>query len=428
MTDRLVDPKFSNQVSAGWQGLSAEAFLGNAARSLGVITATESGWTPASAGAVPPISMAGGLPDPATIPTRDLMAAFQNVLERSASSALSYGGGLGFEGLRALLAGQSQEENGLAQGPENYVLTNGSSAAIDLLCRTILNPGDVVVAESPSFSGSLRTIRGHQVLLKAVSVDRQGLLPDELEDLLARLAAAGTPARMLYTVPDFHNPTGTTLELQRRLRVIEIAARNQMLILEDAAYADLFFDGERSPSLYALASGMGVLRAGTFSKTIATGLRVGWLQGRSDFISACSQMRFDMGGSPLVQRALAEYLSSSSWHDHLAAMRKLYARKCTVLCDALIAECEAYARFTRPDGGFFLWLQCLGGFSARAVVQAAAAEGLISVQGGGFFVEQGDDRHIRLAYSAAPLDELPEAAARLRRAFERVAETSELNR
>jgi 2-aminoadipate transaminase len=163
------------------------------------------------------------------------------------------------------------------------------------------------------------------------------------------------------------------------------------------------------------------LRVGTFSKTIATGLRVGWVQGRTDIVSVCNQMRFDMGGSPLIHRALAGYLDSGRWEEHAVEMRELYSQKCAVLCEALIDECEPYIRFHRPQGGYFLWLECAEGVSARAVAHAAADEGLACVPGGVFYLDGKDDRHIRLAFSFAPLVELPEAARRLRRAFERVA-------
>ena len=404
-----------------WQELTPLDYLSDAARSLGVLTPTDSGWPSPVPSSVRPISMAGGIPDPATLPHAELLDAIRIVLEEDAPGALSYGGSLGFEGLRDALAERSAQIDRVLQGSDNFLLTNGSSAAIELVCRTFINPGDVIVAESPSFSGSLRTLRGHQARLIPAPMDEYGLLPDALERVLDELSAAGTAGKLIYTVPDFHNPTGANLSLERRYRLLELAARHRALILEDDAYAEIFFGAAPLPSLYSLAGGEGVLRAGTFSKSIATGVRVGWIQGRSDFIAACSQMRFDMGGSPLLFRMLAEYVTSGHWQAHVAEMRRLYAEKCAALFEALIDECEPYIRLRRPDGGFFLWLTCAGGLDSRAVVRAAAEEGLIGVAGQGFFLDRGDNHHIRLAFSTAEVGEMGEAARRLRRAFARVA-------
>lgn len=400
---------------------AASQYLSDAARSIGVGAASESGWAPRPSGAARPIAMAGGIPDPASLPSGDLLEAMAVVLRRSAPEALRYGGTRGFEGLRAFLAGRSQELDRLTQTPDNFLLTNGSSAAIDLICRTFISPGEVIVAESPSYSGSLETLRGSQAHLAPVAVDEQGMVPEDLERVLAKLAGEGTPAKLIYSVPDFHNPTGAYLTLERRRQILSIAADHGALIVEDDAYTEIYFGREPLPSLYALAGGEGVLRVGTFSKTIATGLRVGWLQGPADFVSVCDEMRFDMGGSPLVYQMLAEYTGSGAWEKHVQAMRRLYAEKCAALSDALVDECEPYLRFQRPAGGFFLWLKCAGGIDAGSAVKAAAQEGLVCVPGRSFFLGSEDNQHIRLAFSTATVAEMPEAARRLRRALERVA-------
>jgi 2-aminoadipate transaminase len=420
MAERLPATEPAAGVVA-WRDVDPRTFLNQAALGIGAGTATDQGWVPQYAGDRPPIGMTGGIPDPQTLPLKTLMAAIQEAAEESTEEALRYGGTLGYEGLRQALADKSQTEDGLEQSPQNFQITNGSSAAIDTVCRTFLNPGDVVVAENPSFSGSFRTIRGNQARIVPVSVDGEGMNTDDLEAVLTRLEGEGTPAKLIYTVPDFHNPTGVNLSVKRRESLLEIAAKHRTTILEDDAYIDLYFSSDRLPSLYALAGGQGVLRAGSFSKTIATGLRMGWLQGRADFVALCNQMRFDMGGSPLLQRGLAKYAASGAWEEHAAEMRELYATKCAAVSEALIDECEPYLRFLRPDGGFFIWLELAPGISARRAVQAAAEEGLICVAGDHFFLGDSGDRHIRIAFSTAPISALPEAARRLREAFERIA-------
>jgi 2-aminoadipate transaminase len=420
MADNPLSPALAPG-SSSWRDADPRTLLSQAAQSIGVGSSTDQGWAPQVISTNPPIGMSGGIPDPQSLPLQGLMAAIQAAAEDSTPEALRYGGTLGFEGLRQCLAEKSQREDGLDQSPANFQITNGSSAAIDLVCRTFLNPGDVVAAEAPSFSGSFRTVRGNLARIVPVPMDSQGIRTDELDRILTELERDGTPAKLIYTVPDFHNPTGVNLSIERRMEFIEAAAKHHALILEDDAYIDLYFDDRRLPSLYALSGGEGVLRAGSFSKTIATGLRVGWLQGREDFVALCNQMRFDMGGSPLLHRALARYAASGEWDEHATAMRELYASKCAAMSEALVDECESYVRFHRPEGGFFLWLEVADGISASAVVQAAAEEGLICVPGHHFFLDKADDRHIRIAFSTAPISAMPEAARRLRAAFERVA-------
>lgn len=417
-----IQPTTTLEATSLWEGLSPLDYLSSAAGAIGVGTGADMGWAPAPSGSLPPIGMAGGIPDPATLPQAELLEAMRTVLQREAAEALRYGGTLGYDGLRTALAHKSERDDRLSQSAENFLLTNGSSAAIDLICSTFINPGDVIITESPSYSGSLRTLRGHQARLAPVALDGDGLVPEDLERVLSALEHEGARAKLIYSVPDFHNPTGAYLSLERRRRLVEIAARHRVLIVEDDAYSDIYFGQRPLPTVYALAGGEGVLRVGTFSKTIATGLRVGWVQGRADFIAACNQMRFDMGGSPLVHRMLAQYISSGRWDEHVAGLRNLYAEKCELLSETLIDECEPYMRFQRPAGGFFLWLACAEGIDARRVVAAAAEEGVSCVPGHSFFLEPGRHQHVRLAYSQARLDEMPEAARRLRRAFERAAD------
>ena len=405
--------------AATLEPLAPDAFLSDSARKLGAGIGSAGGWAPAASGPLPPIAMSGGIPDPDALPREDLLEAMRAVLAESAPEALRYGGTRGFDGLRAALAERSEREDRVSQSPENFLLTNGCSAVIDLICSTFINPGDVIIAESITYPGTLRTLRGHQARIEPVAIDSDGMVPDDLELVLTRLRAAGTPAKLIYTIADFHNPTGANLSLERRRRVIEIASRHRVVIVEDDAYSEISFESERLPSLYSIAGGEGVLRAGTFSKTIATGLRVGWLQGRTDFVAACDQMRFDMGGSPLVHRMLAEYVGSGRWEEHVVAMRRLYAEKCAALGDAIADECEPYVRFQRPAGGYFLWLTCAEGIDAGIVAKAAAEEGLICVPGRSFFLAGGNSRHLRLAFTTAPLADMPEAARRLRRAFAR---------
>ncbi len=410
-----------SSTAGGWQTASILDFISDAARSIGVGTSTDAGWAPPPQAGTIPIMMTGGIPDPASLPKQELLAALAKVLDEVPSEALRYGGTQGFEVLREALAERSTANDRVEQGPDNFVLTNGSAGGIDLICSAFINPGDIVLTESPTFSGTLRTFRGHQARLMSVPMDNDGLDTDALAETLERQQRAGDPVKALYTIPDFHNPMGTYMTLERRRRLVELADRYRVIVIEDDAYADLGFDAEPLPSVYSVAGGQGVLRACTFSKTIATGLRVGWVQGRADFVDACVRMRFDMGASPLLHRALAEFVISGGWERHIKKMHRIYSEKCEALASTLLEECEPYARFVRPQGGFFIWLECRDGLDSARVAQLASEEGVLVVPGRNFFLEQNDSSHLRLALSTETPDDLREGARRLARAFARAA-------
>ena len=411
-----------NNVSAGlWKDLDVRALLAQSAIRIGAGTPTDSGvsWTPATA-VEHPITLGGGIPDPATLPARELQEALTRTLLDSPDEALRYGGVLGFEGLREVVAERQGRVDGVPLTPSNFIMSNGSAGGISNVCDAFVEPGDVVMVEAPSFSGSLRTIRGHMAEVVSVPMDERGVLVDILADEIGRAEADGKRVKLFYTVADFHNPTGTTMSLDRREDLIELCAEHGVLILEDAAYAEIYFHEEPPPSLYGLAQGQGILKVGTFSKPIATGLRVGWVQGREDFIDALSRVKFDMGNSPVLLRALWEYLRSGKLDEHLEQMRPLYASKCQALCQSLEEHCSQYVRFTRPEGGFFLWVECLGP-TASEVARKAAEVGLIFPVGANFFLngERNDASHVRLAFSMASVEELQQVGPLMRDAFAR---------
>ena len=404
-----------------WSDVDVRDMLAASAISVGAGTPTDAGVSWMSIPEVEhPITMGGGVPDPGTLPVAELQKAIAGALFETPSETLSYGGVVGYEGLREALADRFSRLDGVALDLENFVINNGSAGSINNICDAFVEPGDVVLVESPTFSGSLRTMRGHMADIVAVPLDEQGLDVDAAAEQIRRAKDAGKRVKALYTVTDFHNPTGTTITTARREALIDMCAEHRVVIVEDAAYAEIYFGEKPPPSLYGMADGQGILKVGTFSKPIATGLRVGWVQGRNDFVKALSEVKFDMGGSPVLLRALAAYVGSGKLSDHLDEMRPLYAAKCKALCDSIEQHCSDYVRFTRPDGGFFLWLDCLGA-NARDVADAAAKEGLMFPVGSLFYLngDEDDTSHVRLAFSTASVDDLSQVGPRLRRAFER---------
>ena len=404
-----------------WNDVDIRNLLAQSAIAIGAGSPTDAGvsWM-APPKVERPIALAGGIPDPGTLPAEDLKDALAEVLLGTPDETLRYGGVLGFDGLREVLAERWSKLDGVPLTRDNFIMTNGSSGGIDNVCDAFLEPGDVAIVEAPTFSGSIRTMRGHMAELVSVPMDEQGLLVDAVGEEVQRAERAGKRVKLLYTVADFHNPTGVTMSLERRESLIDLCARHRVLILEDAAYADIYFKEGPPPSLYGLAGGQGILKVGTFSKPIATGLRIGWVQATEQFVDALSRVRFDMGNSPLLLRALAEYVGSSKMDEHLERMRPRYAAKCRSLCRSLEEHCPQYVRFARPDGGFFLWVECIGA-GARDVTRRAAEVGLIFPAGDAFFLRGAEDdtSHIRLAFSTASVDELADVGPRMAEALAR---------
>ena len=439
------------QLAQRWAARDLDSVLARRVQALNAGSATDWGLSARQPDpALPPISLAGGIPDDATLPRAGLLAAMARALGLSQASccgpetapgaaaaadccapnaapgpdrgaqqgaaALSYGGAQGYEPLREQAARYFARDQSPAIDAEHFVLTNGAAGAIDLACSALLDPGDVVVTEVPAFSGSLRTIRGHGARLVGVTMDAGGMRVDQLDATLQRLAAAGTPAKLIYVSPTFHNPTGITMPLARRHELLQVAARRRVLILEDTAYNELYFGTQLVPTLAALAQGHFVLTAGTFSKVIAPGLRVGWLQARPELLRRLLPARFDMGNSPLQHRMLHEFMVSGELAGHLAGMRVLYRSKMQALAGALRDACGDALQFTEPDGGFFLWLRLAAPLRAQEVQERALARGVVFPVGRGFFPAEGPrppGEYLRLAYSRAGVTDLRAAAERL---------------
>lgn len=409
-----------------WSDVDVRELLSESALSIGAGTPTDAGVSWLLPTKVErPITLGGGVPDPATLPVAELQEALVRALADAPTESLTYGGTLGFDGLREALAQRQSRLDGVLLTLDNFIMSNGSAGAINNICDALLKPGDVVIVEAPSFSGSMRTMRGHLADIVVVGMDAEGIRVDLVAAKIEEARRTGKRVKFVYSVVDFHNPTGTTMSLDRKKELLELCAEEQVLVVEDAAYAEIYFGEERPPSLYGLASGQGVLKVGTFSKPIATGLRVGWVQGRADFVKALSEVRFDMGTSPLLLRALGEYVGSGGLDRHLERMRPLYKAKCDALCESLLEHCGDDLSFRKPDGGFFLWVECKG-VPAAALTAAAAEAGLAFPTGAMFYLgrEKDDTSHIRLALSSAALEDMELVGPRMKAALSQAVATA----
>ncbi|MPZ22523.1 MAG: aminotransferase class I/II-fold pyridoxal phosphate-dependent enzyme [Dehalococcoidia bacterium] len=374
-------------------------------------------WLPASAAppAVPLLILAGGVPDPGHLPFADIADATSALMEdeQDRATALQYGGPQGPVPLRQELADWIGRIEGIELSKDHFMLTGGSAQALDNICRAFLDPGDAVIVEDPSFSGSIRSIRGQDVEVVGIPLDDKGMLTDQARSAAESIRASGKRLKLIYVIPNFHNPVGVTMSLERRRDLIAIARDHGALIVEDAAYDGLRFYGEDLPSLYALSGGEGVIRMGTFSKIIATGLRLGFSQATPPVIESLVNMRFDMGTSPFTARMVVEMMRNGSMEEHREKMVELYRRKRDAMIEALAEHCGEYASWSQPEGGFFIWVELKPGASSQEVATAAYEEGAVVVAGESFFCNEDNHDHVRLAYSYIALEDIPEAIRRL---------------
>jgi DNA-binding transcriptional MocR family regulator len=373
---------------------------------------------------VPPIILTGGIPDPDSLPVEELIETSTRVLRREGPDALRYGGHQGQTELRAWLAGYLGKQQGLPLTADNFAITNGISGALINVAETFLDEGDVGLVEAPTFPGGAGTMMNCMADIVGVPLDADGLVPQALEETIARLKGEGRRVKLLYTIPNFQNPTGSTLSLERRQAVVDICQRNDVLIAEDDAYGDIRFEGEKPPSLFALAEGRGVLFMGTFSKTMATGLRIGWVLADQRAIDALLRTRFDLGTSPWLQRAILEFCNEGMFERHLAKVNDIYRRKRDAMLASLDERCSRYATWNRPEGGFFLWLTLAESVDPMKLMDAARRTGVAYVPGGAFFLDGGGKHTARLCFSHVREEQIPEAILRLGRALEEAAQGS----
>ena len=365
--------------------------------------------------------LAVGIPDPDTVPKAALAEATAAVAERPGDLALRYGFGPGPEGLRSWLAERRSEQEGFEVSPEWYQMSNGSSGAIDLIARSVIDPGDVIIAESPTYMGTLHNFRGVGAEVRCVPMDEQGIDTDALAELLAELKAAGRRVKMIYTISAFQNPSGTVLSLARREALLELALKHDVLILDDEAYRELWFDEPAPRALSALAEGWGVVTVGTFSKTVATGIRVGYVHARPELLGLFGRMRFAMGQNQLGLRAFAEFLHRGAYEPHVERVRAVYRHKRDSLDEAMRRTgLGQYLDWSPPGGGFYIWAALREDLDREALWRTAVSEG-IAVNNGRGFTPLGESRHVRIAYPWTPETDFAEAARRLRLACDRVA-------
>lgn len=361
------------------------------------------------------LSFAGGLPAPELFPIEPIAAAYAETLTDEGRAALQYSTTEGFGPLREWVCARLATR-GIIVGVDQVLITNGSQQGIDLAARILLDPGDLVAVENPSYLAALQTFAGCEASFMVIDSDDSGMDIDALE----RAVAERLP-KLIYVVPEFHNPKGTTLSIERRRRLIRLAQAHRIPVLEDDPYGELRFRGERIPPLAALDDRGMVIHLGTFSKTLAPGMRLGWMVGPKELIRAATiaKQAADLHTGTLAQRAAARLLRTFDYDGHLAVIRRAYGQRCMTMLDALDRHFPPGARWTRPDGGLFVWAELPEGISADDLFADALREKVAFVPGSAFFAGAPKRQFLRLNYSNRPPELIEEGILRLGRVVAR---------
>jgi 2-aminoadipate transaminase len=359
------------------------------------------------------VSLAGGSPYVAALPLDAVGDMVGQLIAKRGDSALQYCTAQGDAGLRERICEVMALEQVRAH-PDEIVVTVGSQQALDLLARIFIDPGDVILAEAPSYVGALGAFAGYQASVVHVAMDDDGLIPEALEEAIRRTAAAGRRAKFLYTVPTFHNPAGVTLAAGRRPRILDICHREGLLVVEDNPYGLLGFDGEPMRALRA-DDDEGVVYLGTFSKTFAAGVRVGWAVAppaiRDKLILAAESAV--LCHSSFSQLTVREYLSTQSWKEQIKTFRELYRERRDATLGALSRMMPPGCHWTRPAGGFYVWLRLPDGVDAKAMLPRAISSRVAYVPGTGFYADGSGGQYARLCYSFPDPGRIAEGVRRL---------------
>lgn len=363
------------------------------------------------------VSLSFGFPFPDSFPNDELVAAAEAVFEEEGDRALQYGGGDYVDRLTDAVV-DLERGRGIDCEAENVLLTNGSTHAIDVVAHTFLERGDEVIVEAPTFMGALRLFDNYGVEVTGVATDGDGLDVDALaDDLRTRREASRDTPKMVYAIPTFQNPAGTTMSRERRERLLDLAEEFDFVVLEDDAYGELRFYGEPVPPLRALDETGRVVRVSTFSKTIAPGVRTGWVLADAELRAEIERMRAG-GTNTFTQSVLGRYCAAGHLDETVPELVEAYRERRDHMLACLDEHMPAGAAWTDPDGGFFVWVDLPEGVDAEELLPAAADEGVTYLPGEMFYPD-GDDRgarSLRLSFSHVSLDEMEAGVAALARA------------
>ncbi len=359
------------------------------------------------------VSLAGGNPDTSALDLEAVAAVTAEVLAANGPQALQYGGGQGSAELREQLVSVMAAE-GVAAHPDDLVVTTGGQQALDLITKLFCNPGDLIVAEGPSYVGALGAFSAYQAEVVHAPMDAEGLMPEALGELLDRLAGARRKPKLLYTIPNHQNPAGVSLSEERRRAVLAVAERYDLLVVEDNPYGLLDFKAESRTALRSLAPER-VIYVGTLSKIFSPGVRVGWVAAPASVRDKLILLKeaADLCQSNLTQAVAQRWFSTQPWQLQVNHFREIYRQRCRLLLDAIDADFPAGCWAATPTGGLFLWVSLPEGMDSSALLAKALRARVAFVPGRAFYADGSGGGQLRLCFSSVDDERIREGARRL---------------
>jgi 2-aminoadipate transaminase len=346
------------------------------------------------------ISFGGGLPSPETFPVKEMEDISCQLLREKGTVALQYGPTEGEPALREEIAKWMRREKA-AVTPENILVTSGSQQGLDIISKVFLDPNDIIIVELPSYMGGLQAFTAYRAKMVGVPQDNDGMRVDLLEKTLAKLARHSRKPKFIYVVPDFQNPSGVTMTLERRKHLLELAHKYEIPIIEDSPYRDLRFAGDFVPMIYSLDKENYVIALGTFSKLLCPGLRLAWITAPTEWMErmVAAKQSMDLSSPIFTQLIVAEYLKRGLLPQQVETIRKLYAKKRTVMINALQRYMPKGVTWTEPEGGLFLWVKLPKRMDTNALFPKAVANKVAYVIGSAFYCNGKGQNTMRLNFS-----------------------------
>ncbi|MGH2519392.1 MAG: PLP-dependent aminotransferase family protein, partial [Chloroflexota bacterium] len=356
------------------------------------------------------ISLSGGMPAPELFPVEAFRRFANQVLDEAPGQALQYGITEGFVPLREWIV-EHLGRKGMSVSTDGVLITNGSQQAVDLISKVLINPGDTVAVERPSFIGALQAFESYQARFLSVDTDDEGLIVDDLR----RLLAAGDQVKLVYAQPNFQNPSGVSMSAARRQQLAQLALEQGLVLLEDDPYAELIYEGDPLPPIKTYGASDQTLYLGTVSKIVAPGIRIGWVAGAPELVAKlalgkqCTDLHTDM----FLQRIVNLYLRSGELPRHIATLQAAYRERRDAMLAAIAAHFPSEVRCTRPHGGLFVWARLPEGVNALNFIQEAVDQRVMFIGGAGFYRDGTGQNTMRLNFSNPPPDRIREGVQRL---------------
>jgi 2-aminoadipate transaminase len=360
------------------------------------------------------ISLATGLPDTTTFPPDTFAAMAQRIAAESCARALQYGPTEGLAETKQCIA-EVMAAEGMSVDGDDLIVTTGGQQVIDLVTKTLIDPGDVVVAEAPTYPGAVPVFSSYEADVVQIDVDEHGMRVDLLEETLDRLEREGRRPKFIYTIPSFQNPAGVTMALERRRALVEIARRRELLVLEDNPYGLLRYEGSREPTLRSLDGGLYVMYLGTFSKILSPGIRLGWVAAPAPVLEKMNlgKQAADLCTSTLSQLMVKAYFEESPWRAYVDSLTEIYRARRDTMLDALAEFFPPEAQWTRPAGGLFIWVTLPGFIDTTDLLARALRDNVAFVPGEAAYLDGRGRSSMRLNFSGSGEDAVREGVRRI---------------